>query len=1029
MGLSSLSVRRRITFVMIFIAVLGIGLFGLSQLGVDLYPDMEFPMIMVVSSLSGAGPEEMENLVTDPLEQAMARVSRVKRITSSSTAGLTFVMAEFEWGIDLHQAETDVRRMIDQYEAILPEDASDPFILALDPSMQPVMYVGFTSDVLDDFEIRRLVEEEIEPLLNRLDGVGSVSTLGGLVREIRIEIDPSRLQASGLSVSQVVGTLASIRNNLPAGMIDAGGMRINLRVESAFHGVEEIEQLVVGTGNGRTIQLREIAEVIDGQSEVISHVRFNGQPSVAMFVNRRSDANTVNVCNELRGQLEKIGGDYAGQITAFILWDQSDFINGSIGNLSSTAIQAAIIAILVLLFFLRSWRGSAIIGVAIPMSIVATFAVMNFTNVDLNMISLAGLALAIGLLVDNSIVVLENIYRHRQLGDSIWNSAVKGATEVSMAITASTLTTLAVFLPILFVPGLAGQLFREMVLTISFSLSVSLFVALSLVPLLSSWARRLVPVHRAGSLGDRVDRGFKATERRYTRLVSWAVNHRKMVITGTAVLFVVSLLMLGIVPTEFFPTNDNGFVQANIKLPIGTSLATTDSVIHMLEDTVQTIIAPEDMVALYSTSGEGEGVMAIFGNTGTNAGEVMVRLTPVSERTTSRSEYEDRLREVLENMPGVEYSMEESHAFGTGEPIEIRIFGDDLDELFTFAEQMKKELEKIEGTTEVHSSMEELQPELSFVPDPGVLSMYGFTAAQIANELSYGFMGKYATIYRESGEEFNVFLRFPEQWRDSRIDVEYAPVFGIPLVSLGTLNERLTSTGIDRINQTRVALVTCKVSGRSLGQVSGDVHQMVREMDTEDFRIELGGQMQDQQETFMYLGIAILVAAALVYMVMASQFESLLEPFIIIFTVPMAFIGVVWITLLTGATLSVVSLIGVLMLAGIVVNNGIVMIDYANQLRCRGIELHEAIIQAATTRMRPIIMTATTTILALTPLAIGTGEGAETWSPMALTVIGGLLAATLLTLVVEPCIYVVFGKKKKFSEAQLNAAVQATKDD
>jgi HAE1 family hydrophobic/amphiphilic exporter-1 len=1018
MSLSSLSVRRRITFVMLFTAVLGIGLYGLSQLGVDLYPDMEFPMIMVVSTLSGAGPEEMENLVTEPLEQAMARVSKVKKITSTSTAGLSWVMAEFEWGIDLEQAETDVRRMIDQYQAMLPEDATDPFILALDPSMQPVMYIGFTSELLDDYEVRRLIEEQIEPLLNRLDGVGSVTTMGGLTREIQVVVDPARLQTAGLTLSQIVGSLASVRNNLPAGTVDAGGMRINLRIESAFHGVEEVEQLVVGMNQGRTVQLRDVAEVIDGRSEVLSHVRFDGEPAVATFVNRRSDANTVNVCREIKEQLDRIERDYAGQIKPYILWDQSEFIEGSIGNLSSTAVQAAFFAILVLLFFLRSWRGSAIIGLAIPMSITATFAVMHFTHVDLNMISLAGLALAIGLLVDNAIVVLENIYRHRQLGDSIWNSAVKGASEVSMAITASTLTTLAVFLPILFVPGLAGQIFREMVLTISFSLAVSLFVALSLVPLLSSWARKLVPKHRPKSIPDRIDRGFRRVESGYTSVVSWAVGNRRKVIIGAIALFVVSLLLLGQVPTDFFPQNDNGFLQVMVDLPEGTTLATTDSVIRLLEDTLRTIVAPEDMIALYSSSGEAEGAMAIFGQSGTNSGEVMVRMTSVERRSTSSFEYQDRVRAVLDNMPGIDYSMEESHSFMTGDPIEIRIYGDNLDSLYYYAEYVKSEMEKIEGATEVVSSMQEQQPELTFVPDPAVLALYGFNSTMVANELSYGVMGTNATIFRDGGEEYQVFVRYPESCRDSRADIEYAPVNGVPLAALGVLRERLTSTGIERINQTRVATVSCKVSGRSLGQVAADVGRMLGEIDHRGFRIEIGGQMKDQAETFMYLGIAILVAALLVYMVMASQFESLLEPFIIIFTVPMAFIGVVWILFLTGTTLSVVSLIGMLMLAGIVVNNGIVMIDYANQLRRRGTELMAAIVQAATTRMRPIMMTASTTILALMPLAVGVGEGSETWAPMALTVIGGLLAATILTLVVEPCIYVVFGKRKKFRTAE-----------
>ncbi|MBN1433266.1 efflux RND transporter permease subunit, partial [Candidatus Fermentibacterales bacterium] len=549
MSLPGLSVRRRITFIMVFIFVLGVGLFGLTQLGVDLYPDLQFPMIFMVSQLQGAGAEEMETLVTDILEEAAARVKNVRKVSSSSSPGISSVIAEFSWGYDLNQAETDLRRVLDLYEDFLPEDASKPFVLALDPSAQPVMFISFTSDVLNDFDLREMVEEEIEPLINRIDGVGSTMTQGGLERQIRVEVDPVRLAESGVSLTAVVGALGAVRNDQPAGAVEAGGMKINVRVESAYHSVEEIEQLVVGYGPGGPVMLRDVSEVYDGTMEIVDHVRVDGKSAVILFIMKRSDANTVNVCRAVSAELGDISGRYAGLFDLFVLWDQSEFITDSIGNLSQTAVQAFIIAVLVLLFFLRSWRSSIIVGISIPLSVVATFAVMYFFEVDINFISLAGLALAVGMLVDNSIVVLESIFRYRESGEAGPDASVKGSMEVGMAITASTLTTLAVFVPILFVPGLSGQLFRDMSLTISFSLLVSLFVALSLVPLLTSRAKKLEP--RKGRLAALIGGRIDAINSRYNRAVTWTVGHRKLVIWSTIGLFVLSLLMLRFVPTDF----------------------------------------------------------------------------------------------------------------------------------------------------------------------------------------------------------------------------------------------------------------------------------------------------------------------------------------------------------------------------------------------------------------------------------------------------------------------------------------------
>ena len=1011
MRLPELSVKRRIAFLMVFIAILGTGIFGLTQLGVDMYPDMDFPMIMVMSSMEGAGPEEMENLVTDPLEQAIARVSNVKKVSSTSRAGISIVTAEFNWGHSLDQAETDVRRQLDMFEALLPEDATDPLVFALDPSMQPVLYVGFSSEILNDFDLRTLIREEIEPLFSRLDGVGSAVTTGGRERQINVEVDPAALSDAGITISQVVRALSSVRNNTPAGRIDAGGMNMSIRIESAFHNVEEIEQLVVGVNAGAPVLLRDVASVQDGQADELQHVRFNGVPSVSMYMNKRSDANTVNVCARIRDQLDEISADYGNTLTPVVLFDQSEFISQSINNLGTTALQACFLAFLVLLFFLRSWKSSFIAGISIPISVFVTFAVMHFTDVQLNMISLAGLALAIGLLVDNAIVVLENIFRHREKGESPRDSAVRGAMEVSNAITASTLTTLAVFIPILFVPGLAGQLFKEMVLTITFSLTISLFVALSLVPLISSWTKNLVPVFKPHSISGRIGGMIDGFERKYNRLVSWAVNHKKFVLISTAVAFILAIVTVGMLPSDFFPESDDGFLIMSLEEPIGTSLETTNEAVRALEDSIETIIPPEDLVALFTTVGNAEGVMAIFGASGSNAAMVRVRLTPSSQRSTSMFEYQDRIRDVLSNMPGIEYSTEGGMSIFAAAAIEITLYGDDLDLLYDKAEEMRIAMSRIDGVEDARTSMQELIPEYSFIPDPVRLSLLGMTQSQLAMDVRYGFQGSRASIFRDGDDEFDIFVRYPENLRDSREDLEYASVLGRPLISMGSLDQRVVSNTITRKNQARMVTISCDVSGRSLGEVSADVTAMLKEMDTNGFRFEMGGEMEDQKETFMYLGIAIMVAALLVYMVMAGQFESFLEPFIIIFTLPLAFIGVVLGLIVTSTSLSVMAIIGMLMLAGIVVNNGIVMVDYANQLRRSGMEIKRAIVEASTTRMRPILMTAATTILAMFPLALGIGEGAETWAPMAVTVIGGLFVATVLTLVVEPCIYVIFNRK------------------
>ena len=997
---------------MVFIFIIGVGFFGLSQLGIDLYPKLEFPMVIVASSMPGAGPEEMENLVTKYLEEAVSRVENVREVSSTSSNGSSVVMAEFQWGHSLELAETDIRRQLDLYGSALPEDASDPMVLALDPSMQPIMFIGLSSPVLDDFALRKLIEDEIEPRLARQEGVGSVSVAGGLVREIQIEVDPAKLESAGISISQVVGALAQVRNDTPAGNLDSGGERINIRVESSVTSLVDLEQLVVGQSAGGVVLLRDVAQVIDGEAEVYERIRMNQTPSLFAYIQRRSDANTVNVCQTIQRELDRIAVEYQGQVVPYVMYDQSSFISQSISNLASTALTATILAFLVLLFFLRSPKGALIAGAAIPVSIIVTFAAMHFFDVDLNMISLAGLALAVGMLVDNSIVVLENIYRHRGMKDSAIDSAVSGAEEVGMAITASTLTTLAVFIPILFVPGLAGQLFREMVLTIVFSLIVSLFVALSLVPLLSSFAAKLVPIHKKNSIGDRIKNDFEKLEKKYGALVTTLIRRKKFTLIITAIAFAASLALVPVLKTEFLPANDEGMIQLNLSAAIGTDLETTSAMAVALEDTMASLFEDGDLITMYSQVGTAGGLDAVFGgDKGSYSVEMILRLVPVTQRSIGQQEYEERIRQLLDNTVGFEYDISGGNFMG-GSAIEVKLFGDNLDILSSESERMQEAISQIEGVREAKTTMDDMIPELTFRQNYTQLSLHGMHPAAVATEISNAFGNSPATILREGGDEYNVVVRYPKYLRNSREELGYISIYGSPAMNYGSFYERLISTSIRRTNQQRCVTISCDVSGRSLDKVAADVMTVVNDNNQYGLRVEFGGEMKDQKETFLYLGIAIVVAALLVYMVMASQFESLLEPFIIIFTVPMAIIGVVIGLLITGTPLSVMSLIGILMLAGIVVNNGIVMIDYANQTLCRKKNsLEEAIVEAATTRLRPILMTALTTVLAMTPLALGIGEGAESWAPMAVTVIFGLAAATILTLIVEPCIYVVMGKR------------------
>ncbi len=1017
MRLPEIAVRRSISMIMVFIAFIGFGIFSLSQLGLDLFPKLEFPQIVIVSMMRGTGPEEMERLVTDVLEESVSQVMNLKNIESTSGSGSSVIFAEFEWGTDMNQAEIDIRNALDLYEDELPEDVSDPMVIALDPSLSPIMFLSFSSDVLNEAELRYLIENDIEPLINRIDGVGSTMTRGGIEEQINVDVNPIILSEQGLSLSQLVGALSSVREDVPAGDFSFNGTYMNMKVETAFHDLEEIGRLVVGQNAGMPVQLQNVASIYRGYKDIKSIVRVDGSSSVVMVVFRRADANTVNVCGRVIDSLSEIDDSFGSAFSSSIVFSQADFINKSIMNLADTGLIALVVASLVLLFFLRSWRTSLVVAISIPVSVILCFIALRLFDVTLNLISLSGLVLSVGMLVDNSIVVLENIFRHREMGQSPQQASIAATEEVGMAITASTLTTIVVFLPILFVPGITGMMFRDMSLTISFTIIMSLFVALTLVPLLASKTKNLVSSHKKGSIAHKHSLKMDGVLEKYKALLQKALTRKKSVILGTVVLLVISLLVMQGIPREFMEQPDMGFISLNAERTFGTDLESTDSTANVIEMQLRELLG-DDLQSMYVKIGQEGGMEAVMGAVGPNQMAFMMRLCDVSDREMSVPEYKDEIRNMLDEMPDIQYDMEKSSQMmmGSSNAVEITLYGDDLEELRSVAEQIGVELSSIPGTKEVTTSIDAHSTELSFVPGYVQLAMRGLSPAFVSGELSTAFQGAPATFYREIDDEFDVVVRLAPEFRDSQEDFRAFTIAGMPLDGLGTFVERIASPEIARRNQSRVASIFCAVSGRSLGDVAKDVDVMMDTLDTRGMRFEVGGQTEDMKETLLFLGLAVIVAALLVYMVMAGQFESLLEPFIIILTIPMALIGVIWTLFITGTTISVTSLIGIVLLAGIVVNNGIVLIDYANRLRADGMDIVNAIVTSGVTRFRPILMTALTTILALAPLALGLGEGSEMWAPMAISVMGGLTVATALTLFLVPCLYVVLGSHKRFAK-------------
>ncbi len=1016
MNLPEFSVNRRVTITMMVLIIVLFGFISFSKLGLDLLPDIEYPVVSVMTTYPGVASREIEEQITRPVEESVSMISGVKSVSSNSEEGVSVVMVEFEWGTNLDFAAQDIRNKIGLIESWLPEDAGTPLVLKFDLSMMPVVFYGATGDC-SLRELKNILKEKIKDRIERIDGVASCMLMGGEEREINISIDRARLASQGIGLNQVISALRATNLNFSAGHINRGYKEYSIRVVGEYKNIDEIGNTIIGSKNRVAIRLKNIAELRDTHKETRSYGRTRGKESIIVFITKQAGANTVIISDKINKELKKIRANLPHNIQLYLFFDQGDMIKKISKKTGNTALWGGIFAVLFILFFLRNWRPTLTIALAIPFSVITTFIAIYFAGYTLNIMTLAGIALGVGMLVDNAVVVIENIYRQMEEGSNRKTAAIQGTKEVGMAITASTLTTVSVFIPLIFSGGIAGRLSRALALTISFALFASLFIAFTLVPMLAS-----ILFKKGGDTPVSTrEKRFDRFREKYGRFLQYALTHRKKTLLITVLIFILTMCLIPLVGTEFMPKQDIPFLSITLTMPVGTSLEETNRVTSQFEGILEDI--PEiEVVSSWIGLSEATKQDVAYGSmgAGVNQAQIMGKLVERNTRKKSAQEITEEIRRKIPHIEGatVEFADMSGQMFGGGggAPINIKCFGKDLSILKRIAEQIASRIEDVQGVKDIDTSLRHGKPELQIKIDKEKASLFGLTVHQIGQEVRTAIQGMTASRFREKGEEVDILVEFRESDVQSVKDIENIPIttpLGITIL-LKQVAEIVLTEGpvrIEREEQNRKVSVTANTEDRDLGGIIKDITKKVEPLKKTlplGYAIEFGGEYKQMRETFASLGIAFLLAIILVYMVMAAQFESFMHPFIIMFTMPLAAVGVILALFLTHKTVSLPALMGVIILAGIVVNNAIVFIDYTNRLRKKGMEIYEALVLAGKTRLRPILITAFTTIFGMLPMAISRSEGSEMRSPMAIVVMSGLLVSTLLTLIVIPLIYTIF---------------------
>jgi len=1030
MKLPVLSVKRRVSVTMITILVIILGLVAFSELGFEMLPDLDYPTISIVTTYAGASSKDIEETITEPIETAIAGVKNIKSVNSQSMEDVSTIMVECEWGTNLDFAAQDLRDAIDMILDYLPEDASRPMVMKFNLSQMPVVFYGVTG-AENTYKLRKLIEDEVSSKLKHLEGVASIYVYGGKELQKHVLINKTKLNELGISIDDVVKVLYAQNQNQSTGDIKSNQEQYLLRIIGQYKSMEEIENTPISMSKaGEVIYLKDVAKVEDGYKEKKYYTRTNLKPTVMMMVSKEAGANTNTVSDLISAKISEIEKSSEENLNFVEVFDQGYMVSNISKSTVSNLLVGGLLAIFIMYLFLRNWRPTLVISLAIPISIITTFAAIYLAGFSLNMMTLGGLALGVGMLVDNAVVVIENIYRHIEMGKTRIKSAKIGASQVGMAITASTLTTISVFLPILLAKGFTGQLVRGLALTVAFSLFSSLFVALTIVPMISS----VLFKKKAKRKQKRKDL-FSYIRDKYLKVLRWSLHNRGKTVIIVAIILIASLLLTPFLGTEFFPRSDMTMQTIFFRMPIGTSLEATDYVIRQVEKEIIDIPEVESVMSLIGPMQEGGASADPTNPSSPNEASLFFRLVDKEDRERSSFKILNEIRRKIPDIKGLQVNVMDmsNQMMGVTEsPITVKLFGLDLEKLKNFSNEIENEIKNIPGIIDVDNSYKKGKPEFQIKIDKEKAFQYNLTTAQIASTIKTASYGTQAGVFREEGKEIDIFVRLPEKKRDTlekikNIQIQSPMGFSIPLKQVANISIGEGPMVIYHENQTRKVTISANTKGKDLGTAVGEIQRALENIQNKlptGYFIEYGGSYEDMQEAFRVLLYALLLAILLVYVIMSSLFESFLQPFVIMFTVPLSLIGVIIILFTTGTTLSVPAFVGVIILSGIVVNNGIVLIDHTNQLRNEGIEKHKALIQAGADRMRPVLITAITTMGGMFPMAISKGQGSEMRSPMAIAVIGGLLSATFFTLVLIPAIYSLVDKisykeeSKKISEQE-----------
>ncbi|TDQ36110.1 efflux RND transporter permease subunit [Aureibacillus halotolerans] len=1028
------SVKRPVGVIMIVMGIIALGIISLRSLPVNLYPDIELPIAVVATSYPGAAPQEVENLVSSPLEGQLSTIEGIDSVQSTSQSSSSLIILNFQSGTNLDNALISVRESVDTIKGSLPDGAQEPSVLRFDPQQIPIMNIGVLGGDLESMQL--VAEDVVQPAFERTKGVGSASIDGGIIREIHLELNKAQLNRYGLTPSMVVQVLGSENASASGGVLERGGKELQIRIEGEFESLDDISNTLVPLPEGGNVTIEQIATLVDTYQDSSAITKVNGEPALVLSILKQSDANTVDVADAMYETIEDLQAELPEGVTLNMVVDSSTFIRDAIDSVINNIIIGGLLAMGVLLLFLKSVRATLVIGLSIPIAIVSTFALMYFTGATLNILTLGGLALGIGMMVDSSIVVLENIFSYKQRGNSIEKSAIEGGGELGSAVVATTTTSLVVFLPIIFVTGIAADLFAPLALTVSFSNFAAAIVALTLVPMLAAklisnetkkkkrrWFKKRSATSEptveeeqditpAGEAKPKkvfwFDRIMNWMIARYERMLKRSLKFRKTTLLVVFLMFIGSFALIPFIGGEFIPSSDQGQLSISVTTPDGSLLEETEAVTNQINEA---ILPYKDIVASNYLAIGGSGMFGV-GSSSANTASYTIQLIPAAEREMTTDQLMAVLQEKTADIIGAEIDVSAvSAGLGTGAPIQIQVKGEEYDTLKDLSEQVTWVLEDIEGLHSIESSASASRPEMQINVDRKVAATYGLTYQDISSQVQLAFNGQTATFYREAGDEIDVKVILPEQDRTSIEDLQNTTIQTqsgsvIPLSAVAELEQVQGPISITRQDQERQINVSAAIEGNDLSGATQQITMALEQMSFPDgYSYQMGGQSTDMAESFTSLAFALVFSIFLVYAVMAIQFESFLHPFIIMFSMPTSIIGVLVGLFVTNTSLSVTAFIGFIMLAGIVVSNAIILVDYVNILRSREYERYDALIQSGKTRLRPILMTTIATILGMIPMALGIGEGSEAQAPLAIVIIFGLTFSTFFTLLLVPVMY------------------------